>query len=200
MTPYNAETEHVFHLDQLGGADSSRITINSSDESSWSHITVQKTKAAGTNLSLYSGSSSKPVAVAREQKISDRPGVAESTQAIAGAFEIVDEQGEPLAKMRKNALRSVLRTTWEIEFVDGSQATGRETNPLKIAFRRLLMLAQLIIDFPVHLSSGFAFRSSGEKLFAIETVPKSDGAMTLSVAPGADERIALLQAALTQKR
>lgn len=200
MTTRSTEPHNIYHLAQPAGADSDRFTVEASEKSAWSHITVGKTKADGTHLSLYSGSSSRPAVTVQERKISDRPGVAESTQAIAGVFEITDEQGALLATLRKNALRSVLRTTWEIEFADQPRATGRETKPLKIAMRRLLMLTELLIDIPIRLDSGFMFRRNGEVLFTVETDSKLNGTQTVSVYSSVDERIALLQAVLIRTR
>ncbi|MEJ6549634.1 hypothetical protein PQI66_08770 [Corynebacterium sp. USCH3] len=200
MTDRSTEPRNIYHLAQPGGVDSGGFTIEASETSAWSRIIVEKTKADGTSLRLYSDSSPAPVAIARERKLSDRPGVAESTRAIAGVFEVVDEQGVALATLHKNALHSVLRTTWEIEFTDRSQATGRETNPLKVAVRRLLMLAELLIDIPIRLSSGFVFHRDGEVLFTVETASETSGAQTVSVFSPLDERIVLLQAALTRTR
>lgn len=200
VTQNSGGTERVFHIAYAEGSGSGRFTIDASSAHAWSHIAVQNTRTDGTRLSLHAARASRPLAVAQEEKTAERPGVAESARAIAGVFVVVDHDGEELATIRKAALRSVWRTTWEIQLTDGSRVTGREANAAKAALRRLLMLAELLIDIPIRLRSGFVFRGADGILFTIDADAESRERMTVRVRHPADERIAILQAALTRTR
>ena len=198
MTHANMGADAILLLVQPGGAGSSHFTIESG---TWSHITALSSSGGGTTLGLFgSGTASRPTAVAREHRISDRPGAAESARAIAGVFEVVDYRGRRLATLRKRPLRSIVRTTWEVRLDDGSVVIGRETNPLKTALRRLLLLAELLIDVPIRLQSGFTFRNASATLFTVELARDAENTSKVTVAHHFDERIALLQAALTRTR
>ncbi len=97
MTSPDAQLARLFRLLARGDPESGRFSITSVDSAKWSHIVTKRTKNDGTMLTLYSKPSSKPSAFARERKVSDRPGVVESTQAIAGVFDVTDHDGKPLA-------------------------------------------------------------------------------------------------------
>lgn len=71
--------------------------------------------------------------------------------------------------MRKRPLRSVLRTTWDLRFDDGSRAVGRETKPLPAVLRRFLMLIEIVIDIPVRTSCGLVFDGPRGVLFSVDT-------------------------------
>lgn len=200
MTPLAPENSS-FVLRQPGGRGSDHFAIDPHEPASWSHITVNRPKETGTSLALHPArNASRRAAAAREQKLSARPGAAESARAIAGAFDILDDRGELLATTRKNLLRSIFRTTWELKLADGSVIEGRETNPAKIALRRLLMLADLVIDLPIRLSSDFAFRGRGRLLFTVASSRGSEDGMKVTIHHPVDERVALLQSALTRAR
>lgn len=200
MTEHSSGAEKVFRIAQPGGSGSDRFTIGASSPHVWSHVTVQTGRTEGTRLSLHAVRSSRPLAVARERKAAERPGAAESAQAVAGVFAMVDQDGKELATVRKAALRSLWRTTWEIRLADGSRVTGREASAVKAVLRRLLMLAELVIDLPIRLRSGFVFRRTEGVLFTIETDAETRGGMTVRVHPRVDERVAILQAVLTRTR
>lgn len=200
MTQHGDGIEKVFHITQSGRSPSDRLTISASSAHAWSHIAVRTTRTDGTRLSLHAVRSSRPLAVARERKTVERPGVAESMRAIAGVFVMVDEDGEELATVRRAALRSVWRTTWEIELADGSSVTGREADAARAALRRLLMLAELLIDIPIRLRRRFVFRGAEGVRFTIESDAEPHGQLTVRVHHPADERVAILLAALTRTR
>lgn len=201
MTTAISESERVFLLKGSASRGSAHFNVSSPDHHSWSHITSQGSKKGETSIELYPpGSRTAPAAIAREQKLSARPGVSESTQAIAGAFDVIDSDGNRLATFRKKPFRSVFRTTWDIEFQEGSHAVGHETNLGKILLRRFFMLLRLIIDIPVHVNSAFVFRDADGVLFTTDTASHPDEGLRVIVSPRADDRVALLQAVLIRTR
>lgn len=197
-----SQHERTFLLvEHFSSSGSTYFSISSPDSPSWSQITNQTTKENGTSLALYArGAEGTPEAIVHEHKVSDRPGLSESTQAIAGDFRVVDRDGTRLATLRKNPMISIIRTTWNIHFADGSQAIGGEAHLLKALLHRLLMLAEFVIDVPIQLSTKFVFRDPEGTVFSFETQRDRNPTIRVTVSPRIDERIALLQAALTRAR
>lgn len=110
---------------------------------------------------------------------------------LGATYDITDADGTPLASLRKNFARSLLRSTFHLETVDGVEAVGVERH-LAVALLRRFGELPLPISFDFRTTSGelalTSMRSMGVRDTYAVTVPAPsiDWRVAAAVATGLD--------------
>ena len=67
---------------------------------------------------------------------------------LGATYDVTDADGQPIGWFRKQFGRSLLRSTWDLNTVDGGQATGRERSAAVAVARRLWEVLPVVENLP----------------------------------------------------
>jgi uncharacterized protein YxjI len=108
---------------------------------------------------------------------------------LVGTYDVAGPGGELLGTIRKDAVASLLRSTYRLELPGGLQATGQERGLIRSILRRLV---GAFTDFPWPLPIQFDFTTpAGQVLLSVERQLRLRDAYRVPVADDAlDWRVA----------
>jgi uncharacterized protein YxjI len=99
---------------------------------------------------------------------------------LVGTYDVAGPGGELLGTVRKDAMASLLRSTYRLELPDGTQVTGQERGAIRSVLRRLV---GAFSDFPWPLPIQFDFATStGQPVLSVERQLRLRDAYRVTVA------------------